>query len=260
MTMLDQQSRPQDDAIHRGTRTAAVERQFRDAAVYLRDNVNVRLRIDIVRAFLKDRDLRSIADIGCGDGSISLSVLPAAGRLLLVDGSAAMLDAARENVARCGAADVRLELADVEAWNTDERFDTVLCLGVLAHLRQPEPFLRKLASLVAEGGVLVLQNSVAGHPYTWIGYCYRAATMLAGRAGYQYTAVSERLIRTTLHAHGFRLGRVFRYVNTFFLLNRLFSPEGGYRLRRRLFGDADRNTLRFLGNDALYLFERETGG
>src|SRR5262249_19789938 len=50
----------------------------------------------------------------------------------------------------------------------DNRFDLILCLGVIAHTGRLLELLSKVFSCLRSGGVLLLQSSVTEHPGSWI--------------------------------------------------------------------------------------------
>jgi SAM-dependent methyltransferase len=93
-------------------------------------------------------------DAGCGKGRFSLFTARHVGALVALDGSAAVVPAAR-NLA--GHASVTVVRADIRAAPlADASIDLVTCLGVLHHLDEPEAGFHALARLVAPGGRFLL--------------------------------------------------------------------------------------------------------
>ncbi|MGH3252199.1 MAG: class I SAM-dependent methyltransferase, partial [Trebonia sp.] len=88
----------------------------------------------------------------------------------LLDPSPAMLDKARQRLARLPAqARRRVRLVRADGENADEatggrRFAAVLCHGVLGYLEQPEPLVSQLCRCAAAGGVVSIMtgNAKAG--------------------------------------------------------------------------------------------------
>lgn len=130
---------------------------FADPAPYLRNNPYVDLRADAVRRLIPRREGLSIVDLGCGDGRISIPLASESSDLLLVDSSAGMLDLARSNVPTSAMNRVRYECIDLTDFASRQKFDIVLCIGVLAHVQSPAATLRQIADLVGPHGCAVVQ-------------------------------------------------------------------------------------------------------
>lgn len=98
---------------------------------------------------------RSVLDVGCGPGHYLVAFArQGAARIVGVDLSPRMLELARGLLEREGVVDrCRLLEGDFLALDFPERFDVALAMGVFDYLRQPVPFLRKMAR-VASGTVL----------------------------------------------------------------------------------------------------------
>jgi len=93
-------------------------------------------------------------DAGCGKGRFSLFTARHVGALVALDGSDAVVPAAR-NLA--GHPSVVVVRADIRAAPlADASIDLVTCLGVLHHLDDPAAGFRALARLVAPGGRFLL--------------------------------------------------------------------------------------------------------
>ena len=69
-----------------------VKEFFADPLPYLRNNPYLALRAQAVRRLVPDRAGKSLIDLGCGDGRISIPLVEETGELLLVDSSAGMLE------------------------------------------------------------------------------------------------------------------------------------------------------------------------
>lgn len=108
-----------------------------------------------------------ILDLGGGAGHQSFPLAHLGYQLTLLDSSPAMLDKARARLARLpdeARARVRLVHAD-GAGAADalggQRFDGVLCHGVLGYQQRPEPLLDQLVRCAAPGGVISIMTGNA---------------------------------------------------------------------------------------------------
>jgi 2-polyprenyl-3-methyl-5-hydroxy-6-metoxy-1,4-benzoquinol methylase len=93
-------------------------------------------------------------DVGCGSGVFSRLLAGAGARVLGLDGSQAMIEAAR---ARSGNLTARFEVRKVEDVATIEGvFDGAICLSVLEYLEWSEAALTAIASRLRPGARLAL--------------------------------------------------------------------------------------------------------
>ena len=108
-----------------------------------------------------------VLDVGGGAGHQSFPLAQAGYEVTLLDPSAAMLDKARQRLERLPAeAQRRVALLAADGENADEavngeRFDAVLCHGVLGYLDQPEPLVSQLCRCAAAGGVVSIMTGNA---------------------------------------------------------------------------------------------------
>lgn len=151
----------------------SAQRFFEDPPHYLRRNAVISLRRAIVRELLGDVP-RRIIDVGCGDGSLSMQYLENGTELALVDVSSTMLESARSKVPETFLHRVRfcrLDISSAEFLRIASA-DVVLCVGVLAHMPDPEVTVGRVASLVEPGGRLLLQltdfGRLAGKGVYWL--------------------------------------------------------------------------------------------
>jgi ubiquinone/menaquinone biosynthesis C-methylase UbiE len=102
-----------------------------------------------------------ILDLGCGDGSLSLQFVATARSLTLVDRSRGMLDVARMRTPEHMRRKVDYVETDLYSVDASNRFDVVLCIGVLAHVYDVPRVLDIAAGAVRPNGRCVLQISDA---------------------------------------------------------------------------------------------------
>jgi SAM-dependent methyltransferase len=178
-----------------------------------------------------DRSL--ILDIGCGDGSMSLPLLEAGGRLTLLDFSAAMLERAKRNIPRPLEPRVEIVCGDLIQFSPAQRYTLVLCLGVLAHVPDVGEALAKIASLLGEGGHCLLQITDASR---WLGRLNYAYYDWRSRGrpsqGYPLNRLASGRLTADADALGLRLVKCRNYSLSIPGLRRL-PDEVQFRLERR---------------------------
>jgi ubiquinone/menaquinone biosynthesis C-methylase UbiE len=92
-----------------------------------------------------------VGDLGCGTGQLSALVAPHVARVIAVDGSADMLQAARRRLRGCDNVDVRqgtLEALPID----DGQLDIAVMALVLHHLADPSRALGECARVLRHGG------------------------------------------------------------------------------------------------------------
>lgn len=219
-----------------------------------RRGFDIRIRSETVEAFTRGRHFKDALDIGCGNGQISLPLLEhgRCGRLTLVDVSQTMLDLAK--------ARIRDQHADrVTCVNEDlmsiafgsRRFDLVVCVGVLAHVADPELFMTRVASLLVPGGVLIMEITDGFHAVGRLLRLYHAALGWFRPTAYDLNRLRTSTVLKRCADEGLELVTIYRYCLPPPGSQRLFSHESLYRTIKRIFGDAHGNRLGWLGNVAL---------
>ncbi|WP_448061448.1 methyltransferase domain-containing protein [Cellulomonas hominis] len=105
---------------------------------------------------------QQVLDVGCGPGTITVDlaarVLP--GQVVGVDRSEAVIELARHEAARAGAANVRFDTADAyELPFESASFDVVHAHQLLQHLQDPVAALRELRRVTRPGGVVAVRDA-----------------------------------------------------------------------------------------------------
>src|SRR3954469_4576335 len=97
----------------------------------------------------------TVGDLGCGTGQVSAALAPFVGRVVAVDASAAMLQAAKKRLHEFD--NIELRRGELEALPVDdERLDAATLMLVLHHLPDPEPALAEVARVLKPGGRLII--------------------------------------------------------------------------------------------------------
>ena len=109
----------------------------------------------------------TVLDVGGGAGHQSFPLAQAGYDVTLLDSSTAMLDKAQERLQRLPE-DVRrrVTLLQADGESAEEavhgqRFDAVLCHGVLGYLDDPEPMVSELCRCAADGGLVSIMTGNA---------------------------------------------------------------------------------------------------
>jgi S-adenosylmethionine-dependent methyltransferase len=109
----------------------------------------------------------SVLDVGGGAGHQSFPLAQSGYDVTLLDPSAAMLDKARQRLARLPEpVQERVTLVQADGEHADaavdgRRFGAVLCHGVLGYLEQPEPLVSQLCRCAADGGIVSIMTGNA---------------------------------------------------------------------------------------------------
>jgi ubiquinone/menaquinone biosynthesis C-methylase UbiE len=96
-----------------------------------------------------------VGDLGCGTGQVSAALAPFVARVVAVDGSAPMLQAAKRRLQ--GFDNVDLRRGDLESLPIDDgRLDAATLMLVLHHLPEPQRALAEVARVLKPGGRVVI--------------------------------------------------------------------------------------------------------
>ena len=118
-----------------------------------------------------------VGDLGCGTGQIAAALAPFVRRVIAVDGSRAMLKAARQRLGALDGVEVRQGELDALPIDDDTLDAAALCLA-LHHVADPPVVLREAARVVRAGGrVLVVDMLEHGRAeyqqemgHVWLGF------------------------------------------------------------------------------------------
>ena len=146
-------------------------------------------QLQALPAFLDDR--WAVGDLGCGTGQVAAALSPFVAKVIAVDRSADMLQAAKRRVREMANVDVRR--GDLEALPiADDELDAATLLLVLHHLPDPAAALREAARVLKPGGRLVISDMLPhdredyrhqmGH--VWLGLSEEQLRRLLGAAGF----------------------------------------------------------------------------
>jgi 2-polyprenyl-3-methyl-5-hydroxy-6-metoxy-1,4-benzoquinol methylase len=110
-------------------------------------------RLEILTSLI-GKKRNSVLELGCGDGIVTAFLAKKFKRIVSVDGSAAYIKRARKII---GAEKNILFIKSLfENFSTTEKFDCVLCLYILEHVREPIKILRKAKKFLKDNGYLII--------------------------------------------------------------------------------------------------------
>jgi ArsR family transcriptional regulator len=146
-------------------------------------------------AALADADW-TVGDLGCGTGQVSAALAPFVGRVVAVDASAAMLQAARKRLH--GFENIDLRRGELEALPIDDgRLDAATLMLVLHHVPEPARALAEVARVLKPGGRVIIADMLPhdrdnyrqqmGH--VWLGFSDEHVTAMLGESGFEQVRV-----------------------------------------------------------------------
>ncbi len=234
-----------------------VKELFEDTALYLTYDYNLQIRKETIESFTQGLHFNSVVDIPCGNGSISLPLLPRTEKLTLIDISSNMLALAEKS----NPANDKHKVLCINDnfFNLDipeNSYDLVICMGLLAHVNSPSDLLNKLSFVTKPGGLLIIQNTDASHFYSYLIRLYLGLKHLISKPTYKLNKVKGSFLVEQLEKNDFKLLRHYRYNQSFLGFSNLFSNTKKYKMTRSFFGDVAHNKHAAWGSDITYLFKK----
>ena len=133
----------------------------------------------------------TVGDLGCGTGQMTAALAPFVQHVIAIDGSAAMLQAAKKRLH--GFSNVELRRGDLEALPIDDqRLDAATLTLVLHHLPEPERALREVSRVLKPGGRVLIVDMLP-----------HERDMYRQQMGHVWLGFSDEHLRRILTASGF---------------------------------------------------------
>jgi 2-polyprenyl-3-methyl-5-hydroxy-6-metoxy-1,4-benzoquinol methylase len=218
------------------------------------NNFAFRERLTVATQMTSDISGR-LLDCACGSGEITSAIL-GSGRFtsaMVVDLSPRMLELARQHLAtdlktlRMDRLDFKsMDIFELAAQPQSEKFDLILCLGLIAHTGRLDDLLARLKGLLNPRGKILLQSSLLDHGGMKI---VRAFTnrRYQRRYGYRLSYFHHQDILKAARDAGFEASAVRRFTFGFPFGDRVW-PKMNYRLERKM-----QDWARQHGAEAIYL-------
>ena len=145
---------------------------------------------------LIDPDL-TVGDLGCGTGQVSELIAPHVAKVVAVDGSTDMVQAARKRLKGLHQVDVRR--GDIEALPIDDgQLDVAIVALVLHHVPDPGCALAEVRRVLKKGGRVMIVDMLPhdrveyqqqmGH--VWLGFAEKTMKKLLEGAGFESASIS----------------------------------------------------------------------
>ena len=239
-------------------RKSEVKTFFEQTDIYFNFDYNIKIRSEVVAEFLEGIECKSVLDMPCGNGLISLKNNQKFNQLTLVDFSENMIALTKEIAAKEDAQNVSFFCGDIfDTKFEDESFDLIISLGILAHIDDVDKFLNYIQRKVEKGGRIIIQNTNSDHFYSGLIRLYLGVRKLFGKDKYKLNKVTASVVEKSFKKAGFTCENVFRYNQSFVGFSKLFSNDKKYDLTRKWFGNVNNNKNASLGSDYIYLFKKQ---
>jgi 2-polyprenyl-3-methyl-5-hydroxy-6-metoxy-1,4-benzoquinol methylase len=137
-----------------------VKEYFDKTDDYIRANPIINIRKKIISDIVDDVKDKHIIDIGCGNGELTKDFLYN-NHVTFLDISEKMLDLVILNIPEEHLNHASFVNSDILNFKTDQVFDLVICVGVIAHVEDIPGLLSKLKEICIDDGIIILQYSAS---------------------------------------------------------------------------------------------------
>lgn len=191
-----------------------------------------------------------VLDIGCGVGTISLYIANKGNEVLGTDISEKAIKAAQRSAELLGIKNASFTTTNFLDTNFQEKFDFVVCIGVLEHITNDALAMEKMYKLLKIGGKLVLLTPLETDPMHKVRLRFFGKDEFDIRVGHLRRYSKQRLVQL-LESNGFKVIEIF--LTEGFLRMFLFTTKAGNRLLMFASLPMGRSLLTLLDNLSAYL-------
>jgi ubiquinone/menaquinone biosynthesis C-methylase UbiE len=218
---------------------------------------DIQIRVETVQQFTEKLTVDRILDVGCGDGSLSLPLLPRCQQLTLLDLSSKMLDRARQKIPADRFHEVKLINGGFLGSNLpSQSFDLILCVGVLAHVDSPSAVIAEVARLAKPGASIILEFTDSFHFWGLPVVLYQKLLKLVRPEPYALNRLKRRQVIGLCQSNNLSVSALYRYGLPPLGTSKFAGQGEMYKMTRSLFGPSDRNHNAWMGNQFIYRLQR----
>lgn len=171
------------------------------------------------------KNIKSILDIGCGSGTISLYLASKGYKIKGIDISKKAIDASNKSAEIIGLKNADFEVCDFPNKIPSGKYDLIFFSEVIEHLPNDELALQKIYKLLRPGGILFLSTPSKNAPLYKLGYTKK----FDREVGHLRRYTAEEL-QKKLKKNGFKIKKIYKKESM--LRNFLFlNPFAGKAIR-----------------------------
>lgn len=229
-------------------KTDKVRAFFNNSSIYLSNRPSIWLRSEIIKKLVGDSKQKSILDIGCGDGSLSLPLVEN-NTVTFLDLSLSMLEEVKKKLPPECHLHIHILHGNFEDLSFSSEYDIILCIGVLAHVKDVENVILKISQLIRPSGKVLFQISDTRHLY------YRFRSLFRSKSntyGYSLNKISPEKLQSVAETYGLKIKKYVKYPVAVSML-RILGTKGSFRVLKAIYKI---KMLRFLSSEHLIMFER----
>lgn len=224
---------------------------FNNTDNYIRSNVIITFRKLLVNKLLGKIKEKKIIDIGCGNGELTFEYLND-NYVTFFDVSEKMLDIVKSKTPSSLKNKATYINDDIISYSFKDKFEIIICIGVVAHVSNIEELLLKLTKLIDDDGILLLQYSDNRKLISKLNR-FKAWLFKTDKYNYKINHTSSFEIEKSLTSLGFRISAKEPYfpVSPFFLP---FNEKN--RLNLVMLSNRNR-FLRFFGSEIILKIKKQ---
>ena len=224
-------------------------KDFFEKQDYLLNRVNIEIRQAIIKEIFPNVNGKRILDMGCGDGWLSIPFV-SSNNVVFLDAATQMIEVAKMNVSKEGnEKNATFVQSDILKYNDEQKFDIILCIGVISHIDDAEELIQRIRFLLKPDGQALIQFSDIDH------FWYRAKRRFGkpDNYGYSLNKFNQSGFYKLVDQFGLRLKKKKGYFWQYPIMDRL-KPEFQLRILNAF---RDKALFSFLNSEWLVLFEKK---